>query len=62
VSEARPDWASDALTFNVVPALVQPLAECGAVTAVETVGAVVSTWVVTVDVLVLPTLSVAVIV
>jgi hypothetical protein len=62
VSEARPDWASVALTFKVVPALVQPFPECAALTEVEMVGPVESTWVVTVAVLVLPTASVAVIV
>ena len=62
MSEARPDCASDALTVSVVPPLVHPLPECGALTELVMVGAVVSTLVVTVAVLVLPTASVAVIV
>ena len=47
VSEARPDPASDALMLKVVPPLVHPFPECGALTDVEMVGAVVSictTW------------------
>jgi hypothetical protein len=49
------------MVSKVAP-LVHPFPECDALTEVEMTGAVVSTWVVTVDVLVLPTLSVAVIV
>ena len=58
VETARPDWASVAVHGTETVPVCQPAA--GATQ--ETAGAVVSTLVVTVDVLVLPTLSVAVIV
>ena len=59
MSEARPDPASDALTVSVVPPLVHPLPECGALTELEMVGAWLSilTFVIGPAVTQAPTLS-----